>query len=259
VNSSTEQCMQTANGSVYGERLVIDQEQPARIRHLSNDIVSDASPAPRPQRIEHHGRFVSVEPLDMNRHGDELWDVAGDPDADSTWAYLPYGPWESKEQYLSWVRDRQEADDPLFFAYRDLSSGKTVGVGSLMRITPEARCIEVGHIWFSPPLQKTPAATEAIFLLIKHSMDDLGNRRMEWKCHSMNAGSRRAARRFGFNFEGIFYQDVIVKGRNRDTAWYSILDGEWPAIRAGFEQWLDPANFDAEGRQRVSLATLTIR
>ncbi len=237
--------------------MVIDRETPARVRQLSGDPVADPSPAPRPQRVEHHGRFVNVEPLDADRHGEELWQVAGDPGAHATWAYLPYGPWESKERYLSWLRDRQAADDPLFFAFRDLASGQTVGAGSLMRITPEARCIEVGHIWFSPALQKTPAATEAIFLLIKHSLDDLGNRRMEWKCHSMNEGSRRAARRFGFTYEGIFYQNVIVKGCNRDTAWYSILDGEWPAIRDGFETWLDPSNFDESGRQRTSLGTLT--
>jgi RimJ/RimL family protein N-acetyltransferase len=235
---------------------VIDDERPARIRNLSNAPVADSSPAPKPARIAHDGRFVRLEPLDVEAHGDELWAVAGDAVADRTWDYLPYGPWDSRDAYFTWLTERQTADDPLFFAIRDRAGGRAVGVGSLMRIAPEARCIEVGHLWFSPRLQRTPAATEAIFLLIRHSFDDLGYRRMEWKCNALNAASRRAARRFGFTFEGIFYQHVIVKGRNRDTAWYSILDREWPAIRANFEAWLSPGNFDEVGEQRRSLAEL---
>lgn len=235
---------------------MIDEERPGRVRRLSRAPVVDSSPAPRPERIAHEGRFARLEPLDADAHGDELWAVAGDPAADSTWDYLPYGPWDSRDAYLGWLRARQAADDPLFFAIRDRAAGQAIGVGSLMRITPEARCIEVGHLWFSPRLQRTPAATEAIYLLIRHAFDDLGYRRMEWKCNALNAASRRAARRFGFTFEGIFYQHVIVKGRNRDTAWYSILDGEWPAIRANFETWLAPDNFDERGVQRRSLAEL---
>jgi RimJ/RimL family protein N-acetyltransferase len=240
-----------------GESFVIDQEQPSRIRQLSGEPLADASAAPRPERTELEGRYVRVEPLDVDRHGEELWRVAGDPAADSTWDYLGYGPWRSKDDYFAWVRVQQASPDPFFFAFRDRSSGMAVGVASLMRITPEARSIEIGHIWLSPVLQKTCAATEAIYLLIKYAMDGLGNRRMEWKCNALNAGSRRAARRYGFTFEGIFYQCVLVKGRNRDTAWYSILDSEWPAIRAGFEAWLDPANFDETGRQKIPLTSLT--
>jgi RimJ/RimL family protein N-acetyltransferase len=235
---------------------VIDDERPARQRVLSRDEVPDSSPAPRPQRIPHEGRFARLEPLDAEVHIDDLWDVAGDSAADQTWDYLPYGPWDSRDTYKTWLRERQAAADPLFFAIRERASDRVIGLGSIMRITPEARCIEVGHIWFSPRLQRTPTATEAIFLMIRHCMDDLGYRRMEWKCHAMNAASRRAARRFGFTFEGIFYQNVIVKGRNRDTAWYSILDGEWPAIRANFDAWLSPDNFDEVGAQRRSLAEM---
>jgi RimJ/RimL family protein N-acetyltransferase len=223
---------------------------------LSSAAVSDSSPAARPARIPHDGRFARIEPLDADRHGDDLWVVARDPAAASTWDYLPYGPWESRDAYVAWLRERQAADDPLFFAIRDRATDRVVGVASIMRITPEARCIEVGHLWFSPRLQRTPVATEAIFLMLRHALDDLGYRRMEWKCHSLNAASRRAARRFGFTYEGIFYQHVIVKGRNRDTAWYSILDGEWPAIRENFESWLAPENFDEAGNQRRSLAEL---
>ena len=199
---------------------------------------------------------MRLEPLDATIHGDEMWAVAGDPAAARTWDYLGYGPWTDKEQYLDWLRTQQASDDPLFFAIRDMESGRAVGVGTFMRITPESQSIEIGHLWFSPRLQRTPAATEAIFLLLRHAFDDLGYRRMEWKCNALNAASRRAARRFGFTFEGIFYQAAIIKGRNRDTAWYSILDGEWPAIRANFEAWLSPENFDEQGNQRRALADL---
>ena len=234
---------------------MIDSELPARARNLSGDIV-DTSPAPEPERVVHTGRFVTLEPLDADRHGDELWEVAGDPAADDSWTYLGYGPWNSKEEYISWIRTQQESIDPLFFAFRDNATGRAVGTGTLMRITPEARCIEVGHLWFSLKLQRTPAATEAIYLLIKHSFD-LGYRRMEWKCNALNEPSRRAARRFGFTYEGTFYQHMFAKGRNRDTAWYSILDCEWPAIDAAFRVWLAPENFDENGVQRRALIDLT--
>jgi RimJ/RimL family protein N-acetyltransferase len=235
---------------------VIDQETPSRMRTLSQEPVADSSPSPRPERAPHQGAFVRLEPLDAKIHGDELWAVAGDPAAERTWDYLGYGPWTDKEQYFDWLRTQQASDDPLFFAIRNLASGKAAGVGTFMRITPEAQSIEIGHLWFSPRLQRTPAATEAIFLMLRHAFDDLGYRRMEWKCNALNAASRRAARRFGFTFEGIFYQAAIVKGRNRDTAWYSILDGEWPAIRVNFESWLSPDNFDEHGNQRRALADL---
>jgi RimJ/RimL family protein N-acetyltransferase len=154
------------------------------------------------------------------------------------------------------LEKQEQSSDPLFFAIRPKTSGKAEGVASLMRIDPTNGVIEIGHIWLGPSLQQTPAATEALFLLIAHAMDDLGYRRMEWKCNAANAGSRGAATRLGFIYEGTFYQHVIVKLRNRDTAWFSILDSEWPAIRANFETWLDAANFDERGKQRQSLGDL---
>jgi RimJ/RimL family protein N-acetyltransferase len=250
--------MRVAWGSKQGGIKVIDEERPARQRELSGDPIANPDPAPRPERVAHEGRFARLEPLDVGAHGDALWEVAGDSGADSSWDYLPYGPWSAKEEYLAWLAKQQASVDPLFFAIIDQTSDRAVGVGTFMRITPEARCIEIGHLWFSPRLQKTPTATYAIFLLLRHAFDDLGYRRMEWKCHAMNAASRRAARRFGFTFEGIFYQNVIVKGKNRDTAWYSILDGEWPAIRANFETWLAPENFDENGNQRAALADMNV-
>ena len=147
-------------------------------------------------------------------------------------------------------------DDPLFFAIIEQASGKASGMASYLNIVPDMGCIEIGHIWFAPPLQKTRAATEAIFLMMRHVFDDLGYRRLEWKCNALNEASMRAARRFGFTYEGTFRQHMVVKGRNRDTAWFALLDREWPAVRAAFERWLAPENFDGQGRQRMSLTAL---
>jgi RimJ/RimL family protein N-acetyltransferase len=197
---------------------------------------------------------VRLEPLDPERHtGDLLAAAAGDP---RLWHYLPYGPFADAEELRGWLAERATSTDPLFLAVVDTATGRASGVVSYLRIEPGDGCIEIGHIWFGAPLQRTPAATEAIYLLARHAFDDLGNRRLEWKCDAANARSRRAAERFGFTFEGVFRQHMIVKGRNRDTAWFSLLDGEWPAARAAFEAWLAPENFDADGRQRRPLAAL---
>ncbi len=148
-------------------------------------------------------------------------------------------------------------EDPLFFAIRELASRRALGLASYLNIEPTHGSVEIGHVWFAPPLQRTSAATEAIFLLLRHAFDDLTCRRMEWKCNALNVASRRAALRFGFTFEGIFYQHRVYKGRNRDTAWYSMMDHEWPAIRSAFEAWLAPSNVDEDGKQRLSLSELT--
>jgi RimJ/RimL family protein N-acetyltransferase len=219
--------------------------------------VPDPSPAPRPERRVHEGRYARVEPLDPAHHGDDLFAAShGDAARTRIWDYLPYGPFPSRETFDVHLEAQATSEDPLFFAIRPHATGKVEGIASLMAIEPAHRSIEIGHIWLGPGLQRTPAATEALYLLIAHAMDDLGNRRMEWKCDAANAASRGAACRLGFTHEGVFYQHRIVKGRNRDTAWFSILDGEWPALRANFEAWLDPENFDGEGRQRRSLGDL---
>jgi RimJ/RimL family protein N-acetyltransferase len=192
---------------------------------------------------------VRLEPLDPDRHAGDLHDeAAGDP---RLWDYLPYGPFPDLAELREHLARQAGSADPLFFAV--VVDGRAVGVVSYLRIEPEHACIEIGHIWFGASLQRTPAATEVVYLLARHAFDDLGNRRLEWKCDAANARSRRAAERFGFTFEGVFRQHMIVKGRNRDTAWFSIVDGEWPAVREAFERWLDPANFDADGRQRTPL------
>jgi RimJ/RimL family protein N-acetyltransferase len=202
-----------------------------------------------PARRALTGDRVRLEPLDPGRHADDLYAAAaGDP---HLWDYLPYGPFADVEELRAHLARQAESDDPLFFTVVD--DGRAAGVASYLRIEPEHGCIEIGHIWFGASLQRTPAATEAIYLLARHAFDDLGNRRLEWKCDAANARSRRAAERFGFTFEGVFRQHMIVKGRNRDTAWFSIVDGEWPAVRDAFETWLRPENFDADGRQRTPL------
>jgi RimJ/RimL family protein N-acetyltransferase len=171
------------------------------------------------------------------------------------WTYLPYGPPSGPEELWGIYADADAGDDPLFFTLARLPGEAPQGIASYLRITPEHGVIEIGHIWFGTPLQRTTAATEAIYLLARHAFDELGYRRLEWKCNALNAASRRAAERFGFTFEGVFRHHMVVKGRNRDSAWYSIVDDEWPQVREGFERWLDPANFD-DGRQRQTLTEL---
>lgn len=213
----------------------------------------DFTPPPRPPRRALDGTWCRLEPLDPDRHLDELAAVALAPDAEASWDYLPYGPFADRENYARHLQGQAASDDPLFFAVRDRDAGgQARGVLSLMRIVPAHGCIEIGHIWFAPPLQRTRAASEAVMRLAELSFE-LGYRRLEWKCNAANEASCRAARRFGFRFEGIFRRHMVVKGRNRDTAWFSIVAEEWPAIRAAYAAWRDPANFDADGRQIAAL------
>ena len=174
----------------------------------------------------------------------------------SNWTYLPYGPFETLESYVQWMDETCRGSDPLFFAIIDKATGKAVGVASYLRISPASGSIEVGHINYSPLLQKTRAATEAMYLMMKYAFE-LGYRRYEWKCDALNAKSRSAAQRLGFSFEGVFRQATLYKGRNRDTSWYAAIDQEWPALEEAFLRWLDPANFDEHGQQRVRLSELT--
>lgn len=202
------------------------------------------------------GRFCCVEPLDVARHAEALF-TANALDADGRmWTYLPYGPFDSFASYHSWLEKMSQGTDPLFYTIIDLSIGKPVGLAAYLRITPASGTIEVGHLNYSPLLQQKPAATEAMYLLMAQAFA-LGYRRYEWKCDSLNAPSRAAALRLGFKFEGIFRQATVVKGRNRDTAWYSIIDSEWLTLKATLERWLHPDNFDANGIQRTRLSAMT--
>ena len=218
--------------------------------------VPDWSPRPRPSRDPMQGRFCRLEALDADRHAEALHAAYALDRDGRNWTYLPYGPFESAAAYRAFVESVQAADDPLFFAIVDLATGRPIGVASWLRIDPAMGVIEVGHLSFSPALQRTPHATEAMVLMMRRAFAELGYRRYEWKCDALNAPSIAAAKRLGFTFEGVFRQAVVTKGRNRDTAWLSIVDREWPALHAAFEAWLDPANFDADGRQRRRLEEL---
>jgi RimJ/RimL family protein N-acetyltransferase len=201
--------------------------------------------AERPGRVILYGQRVTIVPL-VTGHAEDLWEGTQES---SLWDYLFDGPYETFAEFAASMAKKSKGSDPLFFAILDRASSKAVGCASYMRIEPAHRCIEVGSILFSTKLQRTAAATEAMFLMARHVFEDLGYRRYEWKCNALNEPSRRAALRFGFTFEGIFRQHMIVKGRNRDTAWFAMLDSEWPSRKAAFEAWLDPSNFDADGKQ----------
>src|SRR5579863_1320766 len=216
----------------------------------------DPAPANRPQRTTIVGRAIDIVPLDPIIHGDSLFAGAGGKENAPLWRYLFEGPFTVREAFDAHLRQKALSEDSLFFAVLDKPSGLAVGYAAYMRIEPTHRVIEVGSILFTPRLQRTIGATEAMYLMARHVFEDLGYRRYEWKCNALNAPSRRAALRLGFTFEGIFRQHMIVKGRNRDTAWFAMLDSEWPARRANFERWLAPSNFDANGRQKVSLSAL---
>jgi RimJ/RimL family protein N-acetyltransferase len=213
----------------------------------------DATPATRPAPVTLAGRYGRVEKLSA-AHAPALWQAVKGHDA--IWTYMSqYGPFADAAEFSSWVPQRAALEDPYAYAIVD-GADRAVGIATLMNIRPAMRAVEVGHIVYSPALQRTPLGTEAQYLLARYAFETLGYRRYEWNCNALNAASRRAALRYGFRFEGIMRQHMIAKGRNRDTAWFSMLDGEWPARKRHFEQWLSPDNFDADGRQKQSLSAL---
>jgi RimJ/RimL family protein N-acetyltransferase len=214
------------------------------------------TPAPVPERTTLHGRLVSIAPLDPAAHGEALYRATHGERQEGLWRYLPAGPFLRRSEFDDFLRKSAVQEDPLFFSIVEKTANTPLGLAAYLRITPAHRVIEVGHLLFGPDLQKTAAATEAMFLMARHAFEELGYRRYEWKCNALHVGSRSAALRLGFTFEGIFRQHVIAKGRNRDTAWFSMLDSEWPARKAAFEKWLNPANFGPDGKQIRSLASL---
>ncbi|MCC7032877.1 MAG: GNAT family N-acetyltransferase [Acidobacteria bacterium] len=247
----------------------------ARLNDLGQPIgeaLPGWTPPPMPPHTTMTGRLSALSPL-VPADATRLWEAFGLDSEGRNWTYLSQDPYEHYEDFAEWVRGASASVDPQFYSVRvqgaggqgappvssaasSLSASSASGVASYLRIAPAMGTIEVGHIHFSPLLQHTPAATEAMFLMMQRVFE-LGYRRYEWKCDALNAPSRRAAQRLGFSFEGIFRQALVVKGRNRDTAWYACIDREWPSLRAAYERWLDPANFDEQGRQRVSLSSLT--
>lgn len=216
--------------------------------------VPDWRPPSRPDFETLEGRWARLERLDPARHADDLF--AANRASDAIWDYLPYGPFQQRDDYAAWLATVASTDDPCFYAIQDRATDRFTGVASYLHVAPDAGSVEVGHINFAPALQRTRAATEAMFLMMQWAFD-AGYRRYEWKCNAANAGSRRAAQRFGFSYEGVFRQAAVVKGRNRDTAWFAAIDSEWPDLRMAFQTWLAPENFTNDGHQKRSLADLT--
>ncbi len=221
----------------------------------AQDVVN-WQPPQRPAHAKISGRYASLEPLSVADHGADLWAAFSEDQSGSVWTYLPNGPFEKSADFLGFLEELESSQDPLFFAVRDNASGKTTGFLSLLRINPNAGSIEVGYITFSPAMQRSRIASEAIMITARTSFA-MGYRRFEWKCNALNIPSRRAAIRYGFSYEGVFRQAAVIKGCNRDTAWFGMIDKDWPRMDAAYDAWLDPKNFDENGRQRQSLSRLT--
>ncbi|MDR5805671.1 GNAT family protein [Caballeronia sp. LZ001] len=219
------------------------------------DAVTDWKTRERPARIVIEGTHCKIVPLDVDAHAQDLFHAYSEP---SDWTYLFTGPFKEFAAFRTYLTQAAASADPMHYAVIDKSSGKAVGTFALMRIEPVHGVIEVGSVTFSPLLKQTRISTEAQYLLMRYVFEALQYRRYEWKCDSLNAPSRKTALRLGFEFEGIFRQAIVYKGRNRDTAWYSIIDKDWPTVRAAYERWLADDNFDADGKQRASLAGLRV-
>jgi RimJ/RimL family protein N-acetyltransferase len=226
-----------------------------RLKRIMDEPI-DPSPAKLPSRTSLEGRLVTVTPLDVAAHAGPLYEGSHGKGKEELWLYMFDGPFPDRSAFDSQLKQKAASEDPLYFAIVDRRSGLAAGHASYLRITPPHRVIEVGNIMYTQRFQKTDGATEAMYLMARHVFEDLGYRRYEWKCNALNGPSRRAALRLGFKFEGIFRQHMIVKSRNRDTAWFSMLDSEWPVRKANFERWLNPSNFDSNGNQKESLSVL---
>ena len=211
------------------------------------------TPRPKPERKALDGRYVRLEPLDAAKHGDGLYVAATEGNADERFLWLGEVTPSGRAEFQPWLEKAEASEDPLYFVCIDKTTGKVAGRQTFLRIDPANGVIEIGHIHWGPLMQRKPAATEAHFLFMQYIFDDLGYRRWEWKCNNRNEPSKRAADRFGFTFEGLFRQHMIIKGENRDTAWYSVIDKEWPPLKKAYQAWLDPSNFDSEGNQRLRL------
>lgn len=222
---------------------------------LTGEPITDWQPCNAPPATPMRGLYCSVEPLNPDKHGADLYRSFAQDTSEKNWTYLPYGPFQSEQQFNDWMSTTCTQADPLFHAIIDNKTRKPTGVASYLRIDAPIGVIETGHIHYSPLMQRTPLATDAMYLMMRRVFDELGYRRYEWKCDSLNAPSRNAALRLGFKYEGTFRQATMYKGRNRDTAWFSVIDKEWPSLKSAFERWLEPGNFDA-GVQKISLARL---
>jgi len=220
------------------------------------EALPDWKPAAYPKISRMDGRFCDLELIDAAKHAGPLFEAFAEDKDGRMWTYMSNGPFSAVAEVRAWLEAAETLDDQVYYAVIDKATGRAVGIVTYLRIQPQHGVVEVGAISYAPCLQKTPAATEAMYLMMRQVFEVWGYRRYEWKCDDLNAASKRAAERLGFSYDGLFRQAIIYKGRNRDTAWYSILDKDWPPIKAALEAWLDPANFDADGRQQRSLADL---
>ena len=220
------------------------------------EAIEGYTPPPRPNGVSLEGARVRLVPLDAASHAEDLFAANALDEAGANWTWLPYGPFDRLEDYAAWIREFGGGDDPVFLAILRRDDMKAAGVASYLRIKPADGSIEVGHINYSPLLQRTAAGTEAMFLMMRWAFE-AGYRRYEWKCHALNRRSRAAAQRLGFSYEGVFRQATISKGRNRDTAWFACIDKEWEALKACFEEYLAEGNFGPDGKPKVSLSSLT--
>ncbi|MGL4489489.1 MAG: GNAT family N-acetyltransferase [Rhizobiaceae bacterium] len=217
--------------------------------------LSDWKPRPAPQRIVMDGRYVRLEPLNAAMHGDGLFEAATDGDAEARFRYLPEFAPSNRAEFQAWLDKVEVSADPMYFVVIDKASGKVAGRQTLMRMDPANGVAEIGHIHWGPLIQKTPATTEALYLFARHLFDELGYRRFEWKCNNENEPSKRAALRYGFKYEGVFRKHLIIKGLNRDTAWFAMTDDDWAVAKPAFETWLSPSNFDDQRKQKRNLAS----
>jgi RimJ/RimL family protein N-acetyltransferase len=235
----------------------LDREKPAP-RPLSNQIVEPLPSGMAPRRALLEGRFVRLEPVDPSVHAEELYDASHrDAEALKIWEYIPHGPWPDQANFERWLRDTVNRIENVVFAIRSEDTGKACGMVQYHHIEPKSGVVEIGGIWFAPEFQRTRGATEVLLLMLSHALDDLSYRRVQWRCDTLNERSRAAVRRLGFGFEGIFYNEAIVKGKNKNTAWYSMLDYEWPQAKEKISTWLADDNFDHEGRAKTSLSEMT--
>ncbi len=222
--------------------------------HPVGPVVEPKPPGTMPDLRPLGGRYIRLDPLNVERHGADLWNaIAGKDDGGKLWTYMAFGPFSNQADFMHWLKERQAQKDAWFYAYVKRDTGEALGMGAFMRADPGNGAIEIGSIWLSQALQRTREGTEVIYLMMRHAFEDLKVRRLEWKCDALNAPSRRAALRYGFSFEGIFRQHMIIKTRSRDTAWFAMIDSAWPHAKLGFEAWLAESNFDAEAREKAKL------
>jgi RimJ/RimL family protein N-acetyltransferase len=217
------------------------------------DSIENWTTRQKPTKTTIQGKYCSLEPIEINKHASKLFDSLAIENQGESWTYLPYGPFDTLDKFKDWLTETMSDNDTLLYAILDFETQQPIGISGYLRINPEHGAIEIGHLHFSKLLKQTPLATEAIYLMIRLAFDKLGYRRCEWKCNALNEPSRLAAERFGFKFEGIFRQSYVFKNRNRDTVWFSIIDGEWVRLKEKFETWLHPSNFNVAGKQILKL------